>query len=456
MKTLRNTALSLLVALIPACGQQMVEFPDDGSAGKAGAGHSGSGGSSSSGGSSNASGGKSGAGRGGTADNGGSGGDGAAGNASAGKAGHGPLGGAGEGGAGGEGGANGPGGMAGMGGENSALLQVASTNPEDADLAVAINKTIEATFNELMDPATVPGSFTLAGPGTTAVSGTVTVTGSVASFVPSANLAPGTTFTATIGSAASALSGDVLPDDYVWSFTTGTEAAQLVPQLPVPLGSASNFAILASAAITNIPTSDITGDVGLTPDAGSNISGFSMPATCPEVTGIVYAVDASGPACAVINPTLLLDAKTDAGVAFVNANAAARGTPQAISGDLNGLTLYPGLYESGSSIQISPGGFLYLDAQGDENAVFIIRSATSITTSAGSEVVLTKVPRPPTSTGPRVARRRWDELDHERQRARGTAVSLLTGADLEGRALNQGASAAAISLDSSTITVPTP
>ena len=61
-----------------------------------------------------------------------------------------------------------------------------------------------------------------------------------------------------------------------------------------------------------------------------------------------------------------------------------------ISGNINGLTLYPGLYESGSTIEISPGGFLYLDAQGDSNAVFIIRSANSITTSATSQVVLTK------------------------------------------------------------------
>jgi hypothetical protein len=38
----------------------------------------------------------------------------------------------------------------------------------------------------------------------------------------------------------------------------------------------------------------------------------------------------------------------------------------------------------------------------------------------------------------------------------GTAITLQTGANLEGRALNQGAAAAAISCDSCTITVPTP
>jgi hypothetical protein len=37
-----------------------------------------------------------------------------------------------------------------------------------------------------------------------------------------------------------------------------------------------------------------------------------------------------------------------------------------------------------------------------------------------------------------------------------TAISLLTGASLEGRALNQGPTAAAITLDSSTIILPSP
>jgi len=223
----------------------------------------------------------------------------------------------------------------------------------------------------------------------------------------------------------------------------------------VPLGASSTFAVLASAAITNIPTSSITGDVGLTPDAGSNISGFSAPGTCPEVTGTVYAVDATGPACATVAPADLEDAKQDAGVAFENARAAARGTPVSLSGDLNGLTLYPGLYESGSSLELSPGGLLYLDAQGDDEAVFILRSETSITTESTSEVVL--------ANGARAANVFWtagstvtlgtDSIMKGTLIA-GTSISLLTGAHLEGRALNQGTAAEAVTLDACTIVVP--
>lgn len=233
--------------------------------------------------------------------------------------------------------------------------------------------------------------------------------------------------------------------------------AQAGAQQPVPLGAAASFAILASAEITNIPTSTITGDVGLTPDTAANISGFSLPATCPEVTGTMYVVDATGPACATIAPTVLADAKSDAAIAFSNARAAVRGTPQAISGNLNGLTLYPGLYESGTSLEISPGGFLYLDAQGDENAIFVIRSETTITTEDTSEVVLTgdaKAANVYWTAGSAVTL--GTDSVMKGTLIAGTAISLLTGANLEGRALNQGAAAEAITLDACTITVPSP
>ena len=38
----------------------------------------------------------------------------------------------------------------------------------------------------------------------------------------------------------------------------------------------------------------------------------------------------------------------------------------------------------------------------------------------------------------------------------GTALSLLTGANLEGRAISQGPAATAVTLDTSTITIPSP
>ncbi|MFH1530004.1 MAG: ice-binding family protein [Pseudomonadota bacterium] len=334
---------------------------------------------------------------------------------------------------------------------------VTSTTPEDGATAVAFGAPITATFSKAMSPLTISeATFTLRH-GTTVVPGAVTCVGEKAIFKPTVLLDPTVLYTATISIGAEDLAGNALANDHVWSFTTWTQEAQAIVQEAVPLSSSAAFAILASAAITNIPTSVITGDIGLIPDTGANISGFSDPETCPEVAGTMYVVDAAGPACALIDPTLLANAKIDAGVAFANARDAARGTPQSVSGNLNGLTLYPGLYESGSSLEISPGGFLTLDGQGDGDAIFIIRSATSITTEATSEVVLT--------SGAKAANVYWTAGSAvtlgvnsimKGTLLAGTALSLQTGANLQGRALNQGPAAEAITLDSCTITVPSP
>lgn len=339
---------------------------------------------------------------------------------------------------------------------------VTLVNPANLVTLVCLNKTINATFSESMDPATITtaGNYTLAPTATpgTLVNGVVAYDAqtNIASFNPVADLTGSTNYTATIKGGASGvkdLAGNALAVDKVWTFNTGTTLCQT----PVPLGTSSNFAILASAAITDIPTSAITGDVGLTPDTGAKITGFSSPLTCPEVTGVIYAVDAAGPACAQINPTLIQAAKDDALVAFTYANAAARGTATAITTNLTGLTLYPGLYESLTTLDFSAGGKLYLDAQGDVNAVFILRSSTAITTLSTSEVVLTggaKATNVFWTAGSAITLGTNSIM--KGTLIAGTAITLQTGANLEGRALNQGAAAAAISLDSSTITVPLP
>lgn len=223
-------------------------------------------------------------------------------------------------------------------------------------------------------------------------------------------------------------------------------AVSTVVQTTVPLGTTAQFAVLSSTDITNIPTSSITGDVGITPGVRASISGL----TGLEVSGTIYAADDAAPV-----PDMLIAAKNDAESAYLNAVAAVRGTPTPAEGNLNGLTFTPGLYQSGSSIEISPGGFLYLDAQGDANGVFVIRSATSITTEATSEVVLTG--------GAQAKNIFWlagsaitlgTNSKMKGTIIAGTSISLLAGARLDGRALIQGASAGQISLDHNIIVLP--
>jgi hypothetical protein len=51
---------------------------------------------------------------------------------------------------------------------------------------------------------------------------------------------------------------------------------------PVVMGTAANFVILAQSTITNVPTSVIAGNVGLSPATGAGIG-----LTCAEVTGVI-------------------------------------------------------------------------------------------------------------------------------------------------------------------------
>lgn len=338
---------------------------------------------------------------------------------------------------------------------------VSLLNPAWNAVGVCLNKTLQVTFSEPMAALSVSSATMTLAPANSLDTPVLAVVRYdadtlMASLDPVANLAASTLYTATVVAGADGvkdLAGQALWVNQVWQFTTGSSECQE----PLVLGAAANFAILGSAAITNIPTSAITGDVGLTPDTGANITGFSAPESCPEVVGRIYAVNGAGPACAVTDTTLLSLAKTDALAAFVNATGAARGTPTPINTNLAGLTLYPGLYESGTSIDLSAGGALTLDAQGDPNAVFVIRSATSITTLSTSQVVL--------SGGAKASRVYWTAGSaitlgvHSVMQGSllaGTAITLQTGAHLQGRALNQGAAAAAISCDACTITLPLP
>jgi hypothetical protein len=177
------------------------------------------------------------------------------------------------------------------------LPVVNSSDPVNNATAVVINKVIALTFTKAMNPSTINTStFTLM-QGTTAVSGTVTYYGTTATFTPTNILTAGTVYTATITNGAKDLSGNALAANTTWSFTTGSTKATLAA---VDLGASGNYVILVKTAITNVPTSAITGDLGISPAAASYITGFSITkatgyATSAQVTGKIYAADMAAP-----------------------------------------------------------------------------------------------------------------------------------------------------------------
>jgi hypothetical protein len=103
----------------------------------------------------------------------------------------------------------------------STIPTVISNDPVDLATNVALNKVISATFSEAMNAATITAAstFTLK-QGINLIAGSVTYVGTTASFTPTANLIAGTTYTATISTAAKNLAGNSLASNYVWTFTT--------------------------------------------------------------------------------------------------------------------------------------------------------------------------------------------------------------------------------------------
>ena len=155
----------------------------------------------------------------------------------------------------------------------------------------------------------------------------------------------------------------------------------------VSLGSAGNYVILAKSAISNVPTSAITGDLGLSPAAASFITGFSLtlPAagaasTSAQVTGNIYASDYATP-----TPSTLTTAIADMQTAYTD--AAGRPTPdytELASGAIGGLTLPAGLYKWSNTVTIGSDVTL----TGSATDVWIFQIAGGISQASATHVIL--------------------------------------------------------------------
>jgi hypothetical protein len=188
------------------------------------------------------------------------------------------------------------------------------------------------------------------------------------------------TFTNTVTATSGGISGTATVTVTV---VTGTHGPAVVN-----LGSAGNYVILAKSAISNVPTSAITGDLGLSPAAASFITGFSLilPAggassTSSQVTGNIYASDYASP-----TPSNLTTAIGDMQTAYTD--AAGRPTPDFVelgTGAIGGLTLVPGLYKWSNTVTIPTDVTL----TGSATDVWIFQIAGGITQASATNVFLT-------------------------------------------------------------------
>ena len=327
---------------------------------------------------------------------------------------------------------------------------VTSVTPPDGSTLVCPNAAvITATFSKAMNPATInTTTFTLSASGTN-VSGQVTYIAAtnVATFTPSASLAASTTLTATITTGAADTFGNTLAANKVWTFTTS-------PPCPAPaglaLGASCSFGVLAGATVTNTGNTIVRGDLGLSP--GSSATGFQDP---PANTYVGTGTHTAGPGLVTgtihLTDPIAATAQTDLTTAYNDLAGRTAPAPQTVAGDLGGLTLFPGIYKSTSTLGIT--GPLTLDGQGNANAVWIFQIASSLTTLGSSSVVL--------AGGASAHNIFWQVGSSATLGTNSTfngsiltlgSITLATGATLNGRALAQ--TAGAVTLDTNMVNVP--
>lgn len=273
----------------------------------------------------------------------------------------------------------------------STIPTVLSTDPANGAIDVPLNKVITALFSKAMDPATINALTFTVFQGATQVFGTVTYAGNTASFTPSVLLGDSKVYTATITTGAKDPTGNSIPANYVWNFTTLTSTPP-----PSILGTAANFgAIGGNAGITNQGLNTVINNGGIGTTAASTlITGFHDGLTGDVYTetplnvgnskgGIFTAPPAPGTATSF---NIAQKGLADANLAYLAISPASKpGGTDPGAGELGTLTLAPGVYKSASGTFDISKGDLVLDAQGDPNAVWIFQTDAGLTVgSAGS------------------------------------------------------------------------
>ncbi len=224
--------------------------------------------------------------------------------------------------------------------------------------------------------------------------------------------------------------------------------SQLAPGA-VNLGGAANYVVLAKSGISTVPTSAITGNLGVSPAAGTSITGFALTAdatnsfaTSAQVTGRIYAPTDASPTPANLG-TAVLDMQT----AFTDAAGRAPTATELGAGNIGDKTLAAGVYKFGTGLLIPTNVTL----AGKATDVWIFQIAQNLTISSGAKIVL---------TGGALAKNVFwqvsgladvDTTAHlEGVVMSQTSIALHSGASVNGRLLAQ----TAVTLDGNAVTQP--
>lgn len=211
------------------------------------------------------------------------------------------------------------------------------------------------------------------------------------------------------------------------------------------VGKAKTFAALAYSSITAANISPVTGEVGVSAGAMSNITGFDA------ASDTKYGIDSLAPNS---QRTILAQGDVTALVGNIDPRACDVDLTDVVGGLTGDITLSPGVTCMNSfSADVLLNGHVTLDAGGDPNAFFIIRSNLTLTAADAAQVVL--------ANGAQACGVFWrvkkevtigKTVKFYGTVISGTAITMNTGSTLVGRALAQ---TAGVMLDANTITVPT-
>jgi hypothetical protein len=201
----------------------------------------------------------------------------------------------------------------------------------------------------------------------------------------------------------------------------------------VALGTAADYAVLAASTVTNTGPTVVTGDLGLSP--GTSVTGFPPG----QVTGTVHVSDSAA-----------TQAQSDLVTAYND--AAGRATTATVPVELGGTTKTAGVYDSAAGT-FGITGTVTLDGQGDPNAVFVFKAASTLITASASGVNLVN--------GARSCNVFWQVGSSATLGTSSTlrgnvlalaSITVTTGVTVDGRTLARNA---AVTLDTNTITRPT-
>jgi hypothetical protein len=158
----------------------------------------------------------------------------------------------------------------------------------------------------------------------------------------------------------------------------------------VDLGSACNYAILAKSGIDTVPTSAVTGDIGVSPIAATAITGFSLNfdvasglfSTSSQVAGKCFAADYGG--ATATDLTAAVNNMQDAYTATANRASTDNTRDNMNGGAIGGIIIGPGVYTFTVGVNISSD----LTFEGGVDDVFIIKTTGVLSQSANTNVFL--------------------------------------------------------------------